>query len=129
MLRQVATDQSADRSARSKIVDQKKEANTLNDVRLSFSAYCLLFLVSARETEWALSTLDDALGAHRLFLIGDYGRYVLLLEFTQLCIAILRVGLVPGEALEVSLKPGLFGENFAAPRINLLAHLDCVLDE
>src|SRR4029450_464917 len=103
-------------------------------MRASRAAYCLLptaYCFSSRHARpgWALSTLDEALGAHRLFLIGGDSRDVSLLQIAQLCIVILWVGLVPGETLKVSLKPRLFGEDFAAPRVDFLAHLHGVFDK
>src|SRR6185437_3686664 len=96
--------------------------------------FCLLasaFCFSSRHARpgWALSTLDEALGAHRLFLISGNSCDVPLLQFTQLRIIILRVGLVPGETLKVSLEPRLFGEDLAASRVDFLAHLHGVFDK
>ena len=52
---------------------------------LLLSAYCLLLSWSRHaRPEWALSTLDDARGAHRLFLIGGDGRDVAFLQLQSI---------------------------------------------
>src|SRR5258705_1211393 len=80
----VATDQSDDKSPHSKFVDATKGRAPRSKVLASvcllpascflLPAYCLLFIgLGTRDRGWALSTLNDAHRAHRLFLIGGNG--------------------------------------------------------
>ena len=94
------------------------------------TASCLLFLgLGTRDPGWVLSTFYDALRAHRLFLVGGNGGDVAFLQRTQVSVRKRWVGLVPGEAFEISLKPGFFRENFAPPSVDFLSHLGGVLDK
>src|SRR6185295_17488748 len=136
MSRPVATTKALTGQRNPKFVTPSEEASTIKRCSPPDfpTAYCLLptaYCFSSRHARpgWALSTLDEALGAHRLFLVGSDSRDVPLLQFAQLCIVILRVGLVPGETLKVSLKPRHFSKDLTTSRIDFLAHLHGVLDK
>src|SRR6476660_2455537 len=94
--------------------------------RLRLTSFCLGLVTRGRKL--ALSTFDDARGAHRLFLIRGDGCDVRLLHRTERGIGIVRVGFIPIEAGKILLQPR-FLEHLAATRVNLLAHLTGVLDK
>src|SRR5215204_3694208 len=76
----------------------------------------------------ALSTFDGVEHARRLLLVGRDGGRVLALDLGQRRVRVLRVGPVPGEALEVALEPSVL-KDLAVARVNLVAELARVFEE
>src|SRR5437763_2493596 len=76
----------------------------------------------------ALSTLDGVHDARGLLLVGGDGRDVLALDRRERGVRVVRVGLVPVEALEVFLEP-LVSEDLAMARVDFLPELARVFEE